>query len=241
MSSDIFSLKKSIFIFKKELRFFFFSPIAYIFSTIFLVVSGIYFFSRFFLVDQNSMEAYFIALPLILSFTIPPITMSLFSSEFQNGSYELISTQPVTTLEIILGKFFASSAFVLFALMPTLLYPVTLSFIGRIDLGTVLAGYIGAIFLVISMCSIGIFASSLTKNQIVSLVVSLLIMILLNFFLRFLGVIFPMTMNIIDFISSDTHFLNMAIGIIDLRDILYFVSLTVIFLYATFIVIENRR
>ncbi len=238
---NYFSITKIIIIFKKELRFFFFSPIAYIFSSLFLVASGIFFFSRFFLIANNSMEEYFLTLPLILSFTIPPITMSLLSSEFQSGSYELISTQAISTLDIIIGKFLASWCFMLFAIAPTIVYAITLSFIGRLDLGPVIAGYVGTIFLVMMMCSIGVFASSITKNQIVALVVGLSIMILFTFFFRFLAVLFPSLVNLINYISSASHFVNASLGIIDLRDIVYFLSVTVIFLYASYITIENRK
>ncbi len=241
MTTTSFSINKIFVIFKKELRFFFFSPIAYIFSALFLVSSGIYFFSRFFIIANNSMQDYFLSLPLMLSFTIPPITMSLFSAEFQSGSYELISTQSVSTFDIIIGKFLAAWAFILFAIAPTIVYAMTLSFIGRLDLGPVIAGYIGTLFLVMQMCAIGVFASSISKNQIVALIVGLSIMILFNYFLKFIAVIFPNLINIIQFASSDTHFLNIALGIIDFRDIIYFLSLSVIFLYGTYLVIENRK
>ena len=140
---NIFSFNKSLIILKKELKHIFLSPIAYIFSAIFLVVSGIYFFSRFFIISQNDMRDYFLLLPVILSLIVPPITMGLFSSEFSSGSYELIITQSVSTLEIIIGKFLSAVIFMLFALLPTLLYPITLLFLGRLDLGPVICGYIG--------------------------------------------------------------------------------------------------
>lgn len=239
--TNAFSLNKATIIFKKELRFFFFSPIVYIFSAIFLVASGIYFFSRFFIIAQNDMQDYFMVLPFILSLTIPPITMGLFSGEFSSGSYELVITQSVSILDIIMGKFLASLVFMLFALAPTILYPITLSFLGHLDLGPIIGGYVGSIFLIASMCAIGVFASSITKNQIVALIVSLAIMVSLNIFLRFLGILFPSIVNIIEFISSDYHFSNIARGVLDLRDIVYFLSVTAIFLYMAYLSLENRK
>ena len=139
---NIFSFNKSFIILKKELKHIFLSPIAYIFSAIFLAVSGIYFFSRFFIISQNDMRDYFSVLPIILSLIIPPITMGLLSSEFSSGSYELIITQSVSTLEIIIGKFLSAVIFMLFALLPTIMYPITLLFLGRLELGPVIGGYI---------------------------------------------------------------------------------------------------
>ncbi|WP_157150215.1 ABC transporter permease subunit [Brachyspira sp. SAP_772] len=239
--TDIFSFNKIKIILKKELKHIFLSPIAYIFSAIFLIASGIYFFSRFFILAQNDMQDYFSILPFILSLIIPPITMGLLSSEFSSGSYELISTQSVTTLDIIIGKFLSAVVFMLFALVPTILYPITLLFLGRLDIGPVIGGYVGSVFLISALCAIGIFASSVTKNQIIALIVALAIMISLNILLKFLGLLFPNTSNFILFISGDYHFANIARGVIDLRDIVYFLSVTTIFLYLANIILQNRK
>lgn len=240
--NDIVSLRKITVMFKKELRFFFLSPIAYIFTCIFLVVLGIYFFSRFFIIKQNNLQEFFGLMPLLLSFTIPPVTMGLFSEEFKSGSYEIISTQSVGAIEIILGKFFAAGAFMLFMLLPTVLYPITLSLIGTLDMGPVIGGYIGSFFLILSMTALGVFASSMSKNQIVSLIIGLSIMIMLNLFLRYIGLFLPQTAaNIVDFFSSDLHFVNIAKGVFDLRDIVYFLSITVMALYATYLSLTERK
>ena len=217
--TNIFSFNKTKIILKKELRHIFLSPIAYIFSAIFLIASGIYFFSRFFILSQNG----------------------LLSSEFSSGSYELISTQSVTTLDIIIGKFLSAVVFMLFALLPTILYPITLLFLGRLDIGPVIGGYVGSVFLISALCAIGIFASSVTKNQIIALIVALAIMVSLNILLKFLGLLFPNTSNFILFISGDYHFANIARGVIDLRDIVYFLSVTTIFLYLANIILQNRK
>lgn len=239
--TNIFSFNKTKIILKKELRHIFLSPIAYIFSAIFLIASGIYFFSRFFILSQNDMQDYFSILPFILSLIIPPITMGLLSSEFSSGSYELISTQSVTTLDIIIGKFLSAVVFMLFALLPTILYPITLLFLGRLDIGPVIGGYVGSVFLISALCAIGIFASSVTKNQIIALIVALAIMVSLNILLKFFGLLFPNTSNFILFISGDYHFVNIARGVIDLRDIVYFLSVTTIFLYLANIILQNRK
>ena len=238
---NIFSFNKSFIILKKELKHIFLSPIAYIFSAIFLAVSGIYFFSRFFIISQNDMRDYFSVLPIILSLIIPPITMGLLSSEFSSGSYELIITQSVSTLEIIIGKFLSSVIFMLFALLPTIMYPITLLFLGRLDLGPVIGGYIGSVFLISALCAIGIFASSITKNQIIALIVALAITIFFNVFLKLISLLFPSLTNVMDFISGDYHFNSIARGVLDLRDIIYFLSITTVFLYLSNIALENRK
>ena len=238
---NIFSFNKSFIILKKELKHIFLSSIAYIFSAIFLAVSGIYFFSRFFIISQNDMRDYFSVLPIILSLIIPPITMGLLSSEFSSGSYELIITQSVSTLEIIIGKFLSAVIFMLFALLPTIMYPITLLFLGRLDLGPVIGGYIGSVFLISALCAIGIFASSITKNQIIALIVALAITIFFNVFLKLISLLFPSLTNVIDFISGDYHFNSIARGVLDLRDIIYFLSITAVFLYLSNIALENRK
>ena len=238
---NIFSFNKSFIILKKELKHIFLSPIAYIFSAIFLAVSGIYFFSRFFIISQNDMRDYFSVLPIILSLIIPPITMGLLSSEFSSGSYELIITQSVSTLEIIIGKFLSAVIFMLFALLPTIMYPITLLFLGRLDLGPVIGGYIGSVFLISALCAIGIFASSITKNQIIALIVALTITIFFNVFLKLISLLFPSLTNVMDFISGDYHFNSIARGVLDLRDIIYFLSITAVFLYLSNIALENRK
>ena len=238
---NIFSFNKSFIILKKELKHIFLSPIAYIFSAIFLAVSGIYFFSRFFIISQNDMRDYFSVLPIILSLIIPPITMGLLSSEFSSGSYELIITQSVSTLEIIIGKFLSAVIFMLFALLPTIMYPITLLFLGRLDLGPVIGGYIGSVFLISALCAIGIFASSITKNQIIALIVALAITIFFNVFLKLISLLFPSLTNVMDFISGDYHFNSIARGVLDLRDIIYFLSITTVFLYLSNIALENRK
>ena len=238
---SIFSFRKMFIILKKELRAIFFSLVAYIFSFFFLIASGIYFFSRFFFINQNDLSDYFSILPIALSFIVPPITMGLFSNEFNTGSYELIYTRAVSTLELIIAKFLSSVIFICFALTPTLFYAITLLFLGRVDFGMIIAGYIGSLFLIFSLCAIGVFASTTTNNQIVSLIISLSIMIFLTLFLKFLTIIFPNSVNFIELISSDYHFANIASGVLDLRDIVYFLSITFIFLYLSNIILLSRK
>lgn len=150
-------MQQVINIFKKEFKSYFVSPIAYIVISIFLLVTGWFFFSTFFLVGQANLRNFFSLLPIIFSFVVPAVTMKLFSEELNIGSYETLLTMPVTFTDIILGKFAASLVFIAAMLVPTLFYPVMISFFGQLDWGPVAGGYLGALFLGGSFLRCGTF------------------------------------------------------------------------------------
>ncbi len=244
MDSGIINIKKVGLLFKKELRFFFFSPIAYIFICIFLILVGWFFFSDFFLYNQVDLRVFFERLPIFLSLVVPVITMGLFSEEFSVGSYEIISTTSVSLWDIVLGKFFAVLALMIIALVPTLIYPISISFLGELDFGPVIGGYTGSIFLIGTLASIGLFTSSLTKNQIVALIIAFAITAPLCIIIPLMkwGNLIPMSlMGLLDFVSVESRFSNIAKGIIDIRDLLYFLSVIAIFLYSTKLILESRK
>ncbi len=228
-------------IFKKELKDYFTSPIAYIVITIFLLVTGWFFFMTFFLNNQASLRNYYGLLPFTFAFVIPAITMRLFSEEMSIGSYEILLTMPVTFSDIILGKFLAGTAFVAAMLLPTLSYPITISFVGQLDLGPVIGGYTGAVLLGASYTAIGLFASSLTRNQIVAFIIGLLICFFLTLIDKML-LFFPGSIvKVIGYIGADYHFQNISKGIVDTRDILYFASLIFLGLYGTALVMAEKK
>ena len=134
-------------IFIKEFSEYFISPIAYIVISIFLLITGWFFFSSFFLSNQAALRAFFLLLPITFSFVVPAITMRLLSEEINIGTYETLLTLPVTFRDVLLGKFLAATAFTSAMLIPTLAYPIFISFLGDIDWGPVIGGYIGAILL----------------------------------------------------------------------------------------------
>ncbi|MBN2032041.1 MAG: ABC transporter permease subunit [Deltaproteobacteria bacterium] len=227
-------------IFKKEFRTYFVSPIAYIVISIFLIVIGWFFFSTFFLFNQAGLRNFFGLLPLVFAFVIPAVTMRLFSEEFHVGSYEILLTMPVTFREVVLGKFLASVAFVAAMLVPTLAYPVTVSFLGDLDWGPVVGGYVGALLLGASFAGVGLFASSLTRNQIVAFIIGVAIcfaLVLVDKILLFVPA--PLT-DVLQYIGAGYHFENIAKGILDSRDLLYFLSLIFLSLYATHLALEEK-
>jgi ABC-2 type transport system permease protein len=227
-------------IFKKEFRTYFVSPIAYIVISIFLIVIGWFFFSTFFLINQASLRNFFALLPIIFAFVIPAVTMRLFAEELNVGTYEILLTMPVTFRDVVVGKFLASLAFVAAMLLPTLAYPITVSFLGDLDWGPVIGGYVGAILLGASFSAVGLFASSLTRNQIVAFIIGVAIcfaMVLIDKILFFLPT--PLV-GVLEYLGADFHFENISKGILDSRDILYFLSVTFVGLYATHLAMEEK-
>ena len=221
-----------IHIFKKEFMAYFLSPIAYIVISIFLLITGWFFFTTFFLNNQANLRNFFALLPIIFSFVVPAITMRLFSEELNVGSYETLLTMPVTLRDVVAGKFLAALAFVITMLVPTVSYPITVSFLGRLDWGPVAGGYIGAILLGAAFCSIGLFASSLTRNQIIAFIIAVAICFVLTLIDKMLFFLPRSLLGFFEYLGADFHFENISKGIIDSRDILYFLSVSFIGLYA---------
>lgn len=229
-------------IFKKEFKSYFISPIAYIVISIFLIVVGWLFFSTFFLNRQANLSSFFSILPVALAFIIPAVTMRLFSEEINIGSYEILLTMPVKFRDIIVGKFLAAWAFVGIMLTPTVIYAVTVSFVGKLDWGPVIGGYIGALLLGASYCAIGILASSTTRNQVVAFIIAMSICVFLTLLINFLIFFLPNAfVGFFQYMSASFHFQNIAKGVIDSRDILYFLSVSFISLYGTNLIMQEKK
>lgn len=225
----------------KELKDYFISPIAYIVISIFLLVTGWFFFATFFYYNQADLRNFFDLLPITFSFFIPAVTMRLFSEELNVGSYEMLLTLPVTFNDILVGKFLAGVFFVAAALVPTLAYPICVAFMGQLDWGTVAGGYMGALLLGSAFTAVGLFASSLTRNQIIAFMVGMAICFTLTLIDKMLF-FFPRPMlGVIGYLGADFHFKNIAKGIIDSRDILYFISVIFIGLYGTRLAMEGKN
>jgi len=218
---------------KRELGSYFSGPIAYIVICLFLGIAGFTFFSTFFLQNRAELRSYFGLLPLLLSFFVPAITMRIFAEEKRVGSIETLMTLPVTETDVVVGKFLAAFIETLIMIAPTLFYIVAAEIFGEPDYGPIIGGFIGAIFLCASYVAIGIFASSITKNQIIAFFVGFIICIVLTMIDAFL-IIFPApVVKILSFLCANVHFSSVAMGIVDSRDILYFISVTAIFFVLT--------
>lgn len=229
--------------FKKEIKSYFLSPIAYIVISIFLGLIGWFFFQPFFLNNIADLRDFFSYLPLFFCFVIPAVTMRLFSEEFSLGSYELLLTLPVGTIDIIIGKFLSAIAFIVIMLLPTIFYPVFISFLGNVDIGPVIGSYVGSIFLASAFCAVGILASALTENQIVAFIVSVAICFILyligaRFILLFVP---PFLVDFLQYLGANYHFQNIAKGLIDTRDVIYFISVSFLCLYLTYFILEKKK
>lgn len=233
-------MKQTLYIFKKEFNGYFISPIAYIVIAIFLVITGWFFFTTFFLYSQASLRNFFSLLPLIFSFIIPAVTMRLFSEELNIGSYELLMTMPVTFQDVILGKFVACVAFIVAMLMPTLAYPILVSLMGDLDWGPVIGGYFGAVLLGGAFASVGLFASSLTRNQIIAFIVATTICFSLTLIDKMLFFLPESLLGLFAYLGTGFHFQNISKGVIDSRDVIYFLSVMFISLYGAKLSMQQK-
>jgi ABC-2 type transport system permease protein len=225
---------------KKDLKDYFNSPIAYIVITIFLVFVGFFFFKDFFFYNQAEMRSLFQLMPLMLSFVIPAVTMRLFSEERHSGSFEILMTLPVSSKDIVIGKFLAGTIFAVVMISPTLLYMITILFLGSPDFGSIFGGYIGVVLLSAAYTSIGLLASSFTRNQIVAFISAWAACFLL-WMIDKMSIFLPAKLGFLTYIGTDYHFQNIAKGIIDSRDLIYFISVCLLALMFTIKAVEERR
>jgi ABC-2 type transport system permease protein len=227
-------MKNIYLIFKKELANYFNSAIAYIFMVVFLLASSWLFFQGFFIAGQASMRSYFFYLPWIFLFLMPALTMRLIAEEKKSGTIELLLTLPIKDWEVILAKFFSALAFLAVMLILSLPIPLIIFRLGTVvDLGPIVGGYLGSLLVGAAFLALGLFISTLNKNQIISFVLALAA----GFFIFILGVDFVlMSMpgflaKILSFLCLGSHFENIAKGVIDTRDLIYYFSFIYLFLY----------
>lgn len=234
-------MKTSRIIMRRELAAFFVSPIAYIVIGLFLIFSGFLFFSIFFLANRAELRQFFVNLPLLFAFFIPALTMRVFSEEQRSGSLETLLTLPVTAFDVVLGKFLASFIFTVVMIAPSVFYAITAAFFGTLDMGPIIGGYLGALFLAASFTAIGIFTSVLTKNQIIAFFIAFTVSIVLVMVDQFLVFLPAGIVTFLQYLSAGSHFTSISRGIIDSRDLIYFTSLTIIFFTLTVKTLDSRR
>lgn len=238
-------------VFKREISSFLSSLIAYIVIVVFLLVTGLFMwvFPDYSLLDFGyaSLDQLFVIGPWLFMFLIPAITMRFFSEEKRTGTIELLFTKPVTDLQIILGKFFAGFALVIFAVLPTVLYAITLWYladpVGNIDTGGILGSYIGLLLLGAVFVSIGIFASAITDNQIVAFILGLFLCFFMYSAFDSLKLLnLPVKIQLVlEQLGISSHFYAMGKGVIDTRDLVYFGSVISLFVMLTKTVLESRK
>lgn len=238
-------MKKIWIIARRELNLFFDSLIAYLIVVLFLGFTGLFtwlFGSDVFLLGQASMHSFFGVAYWTLFFFIPAISMRMIAEEKKSGTIELLLTKSITDWEVILGKFLSGLLLIGITLALTLPYYISISFLGKIDHGAVWCGYLGLLLMSSTYLSIGLFASSITNNQIVGLLFALLIGIFFHLIFGFLSISFKgYTGELFNFLSVTTHYESVSRGVVDSKDIIYFFSITFFGLIATEAVLSKRH
>lgn len=227
-------------ILKKEINTFFSSPIGYVVIALFLLLNGLFlwvFKGDFNILDYGfaDLSSFFLIAPWILLFLIPSITMRSFSDEKKQGTMELLLTKPLSNIEIVLGKYFGAVILIIIALLPTLFYVYTVyqlgSPAGNLDAGSTMGSYFGLLFLVASYTAIGVFASTVSENQIVAFLIAVSVCFL--FYIGFEGIADFISSSFFEQLGMSYHFKSMSRGVLDTRDIIYFLSVTVFFILLT--------
>ncbi|MCP4688814.1 MAG: ABC transporter permease subunit [Desulfobacterales bacterium] len=234
---------------KRELSVYFGSPVAYVFIVIFLSLLGFFTFyvSGFFETGQANLRGFFQWHPWLFMLLMPAISMRLWADERRLKTIELVMTLPVTASQVILGKFLAAWLFVGIALGLTFPMVWTVLYLGSPDLGAILCGYVGSFFMAGAFLSVGIMTSSITSSQVVAFIVAAVVCLFL-----ILAGFAPVTSMLADWapvqlvklvsgLSVLTHFNSMERGVIDLRDLVYFLSIICFMLFANGVVLQSRR
>ena len=232
-------------IFKREVRSFFTSPIGYLIVGSFLLLNGLFlwvFKNEYNIFDYGFADLgnFFLLAPWIFVFLVPAITMKSFSEERKMGTLELLLIKPISIWKLVLGKFWGALVLCIIAVVPTLVYVFAISKLGMVegnyDLGVVLGSYFGLLFLMACYTSIGIFASTLSDNQIIAFLVGILVCFLVFNGFDAIATLFSdgETQQTVQSLGTKAHFDSIARGVIDTRDLVYFISLTLVFLYLTF-------
>ena len=238
-------------IYKKEINSFFSSIIAYVVIIVFLTVNGIFLWvipdTNIFDFGYSTLDPLFEIAPYVFMFLVPAITMRSFAEERKAGTLEILLSKPITDFQLIMGKYLANLSLVLFSLLPSLIYFFTVYQLsvpaGNMDIGGTWGSYIGLFFLGAIYVSFGIFASVINDNQIISFITALFLCFLFYTLIDlFRGLIMISPIDpFLEFLSINTHYVSISRGVIDSRDIIYFISMSAFFLILAQLVIEKRK
>ncbi len=236
-------------IFKRELKSYFTTPLAYVFLVIFLLAAAYLTFekNKFYENRQADLQAFFINLPLLFALLVPAVAMRLWAEERKIGSIELLFTLPVTILQAVLGKFFAAWLFLAIALVLTFPMVITVCYLGHPDLGLIVVGYLGSLLMAGGFLAIGCFFSALSKNQVIAFVLSVVACGVLVFLgmpsmLGYLSTFLPSGLvNALEGMSFQVHFESMQRGIVQFRDLAFFVLLIVGWIAACAVLLDERK
>ncbi|OHB54050.1 MAG: ABC transporter permease [Planctomycetes bacterium GWF2_50_10] len=235
-------------VFKRELKAYFATPVAYVFLVIFLFFAGYMTFkSGFYEARQADMRAFFTNLPILFVFMVPCTAMRLWAEERKNGTIELLLTLPITIPQAVLGKFLAAWAFMGIALVLTFPMPITVAILGSPDMGLIVTGYIGSFLMAGSFLAIGSFFSAVSKNQVIAFILAVVACAVLVYAgmpttLNYLSTFLPMGLvNSVENMSFMTHFESIQKGVVEFKDVAYFVLLIVGWIGACGIILDERK
>jgi ABC-2 type transport system permease protein len=226
---------------RREIRTYFNSPVAYIVVTVFTIITGYLFFTTLFLEKQADMRSFFGIMPLMFMFMIPAITMRLLADEKGSGTLELLITMPVRDWEVVVGKFLAAMALVATSLALTLFFAITVKLLGPLDRGPAIGGYIGLLLMGGAYVAIGVMCSAFTRNSIVAFIAAFAISFALYLFGRLTQFVPEQVRGIVSFLSIDGHFENIGRGVIDTRDVIYYLSVMGVCLLVATTSLESRK
>lgn len=228
---------------KKELNSYFNSPLGYIVATVFLLASGWIFMQGFFITGQATMRMFFSLMPIILIFILPAVTMSSWAEEKNRGTAEVLLTLPVENMQAVVGKFFSAFTFLAILLAFTFPIPYMISNVGVPDQGIIFAGYLGTLFLGAAYIAIGLWVSSITKNQIIAFLCALVV--IFAFYVAGSSFLLDSMPGVVALVGKDlslaTHFDSILRGVLSLKDLVYYISVVVFFLFLNVQAVSERN
>jgi len=235
-------------VFKRELKSYFTTPVAYVFLVVFLFFAGYLAFKQgFFEARQADMRAFFMNLPLLFVFMVPATAMRLWAEERRVGSIELLLTLPITVVQAVLGKFFAAWFFLAIALLLTFPMVITVCYLGDPDVGLIITGYVGSLLMAGGFLAIGCFFSAVSKNQVISFVLAVVACAILVFAgmpttMNYLSMFLPGGLvSAVETMSFQSHFESIQRGVLEFKDLSYFVLLIVGWISACSVILDERK
>lgn len=235
-------------VFKRELKGYFTTPVAYVFLVIFLFFAGYLPFRQgFFDLRQADLSLFFRNMPLLFVFMVPCVAMRLWAEEKKSGSIELLFSLPIKVSQAVLGKFLAAWLFLFIALLLTVTMPLTVIYLGAPDIGIIIAGYLGALLMAGAFLAVGCFFSAITKNQVISFILSIAALAVLVYAsmpstLNYLAGFLPASiLSVVESLSLLAHYESLQKGLLQLNDILYFVFLIVAWITACMVILDERK
>jgi ABC-2 type transport system permease protein len=234
-------MRRTLTIAKREFIGYFNSPAAYIVICLFMVVMGLFFWNPFFLINRVSVRSMFDLMSILLLPTAPAMTMGLLAEEKRTGTIELLLTMPLRDTEVVLGKFLGALGLLVVLLVLTLPYPISASTLGTLDWGPVMTAYLAVLLQGAAMLAIGLLASSWTENQLIAFFTGGMLCFAFWIMGRFLPFVPLDVANVLEWFWFNYHYDNMLRGVVDSRDVLFFLSVIGFGLVLAFRSLEKRR